>query len=141
MNTSIKLSLRLMVLPYRSCNDNSILCCFIVSISLIQFGKTQPFFKTLECQLQFIWHIVQAVEKVTRQIPGKGYGSSKAPTRRKKTALLPSALVCYTRTLIDVGEGAFMVFVLFFFFHTGSGYYAQSLYKIRYFVLKIFSCL
>lgn len=36
----LKLSLRLMVSPYLSCSDNSILYCFIVSISFLQFGET-----------------------------------------------------------------------------------------------------
>lgn len=43
-----------MILPYLSCKDNSILYCFIVSISLLQFGEAYH----LEWQLQFIWHIV-----------------------------------------------------------------------------------
>lgn len=36
----LKLSLRLMVFPYLSCSHNSILYCFIVSISFLEFGET-----------------------------------------------------------------------------------------------------
>lgn len=36
----LKFSLRLMAFPYLSCSDNSILYCFIVSISFLQFGET-----------------------------------------------------------------------------------------------------